>query len=165
MKNEGQTINVAACVGDWLINVDLTVPKEKWNWVVKFAADEVLCSIEEEEMLSSEEDEKVDDISYHLQMRAVSMTSILNLCNMLQQLLDRMLDVLIASKNTECKEFAMLKGIKDVKVAMCGYNDDDEDKSDEQIVFIEDADYPEILLDEIEAMLKQRQQQISHKPL
>lgn len=120
-NSEDKTITVATSVGDRSFYIEITVSKEAWDNLVRTAAFEVKCSIEDEEDFA---EEPCYDIAYHLECRGITMESILDQCDKLQSLHNS------------------------IKVAMCRYNDADDDISSEQAVFIHD-EYPQILLDEI----------------
>lgn len=144
-KSEDKTIYVVATVGDLDFTEEFTIPKDSWDKIVESAVYEVKCSIEDEERLGGE---AIHDIAYHLNNRGITMTSIFDQCNLLKELCNDMLTDMLVDENYDRKEYSLLENIKDYKVATCGYNDDDEDMPDKQIVFIHN-DYPKILLDEI----------------
>ena len=148
-NNQDKTITVVATVGELDFTEEITIPKEAWDKIVESAAYEVKCSIEDEEGPDSD---ITPDVAYHLYSRGITMRDIIAQCDKLKELRNSMLADLLANEECECEEYSILEGIEDFKVAMCGYNDADEDKSDKQIVFIHD-EYPQILLDDIAAKL------------
>lgn len=148
-NNQDKTITVVATVGELDFTEEITIPKEAWDKIVESDAYEVKCSIEDEEGPDSD---ITPDVAYHLYSRGITMAGIIDQCNKLEELRNTMLTDLLANEESERDEYSLLEGIEDFKVAMCGYNDADEDMSDKQIVFIHD-DYPQILIDEIEAKL------------
>lgn len=148
-KSQDKTITVVATVGELDFTEEVTIPKEAWDKIVESAAYEVKCSIEDEEGLDSD---TTPDVAYHLYSRGITMAGILDQYNKLKELRNIMLADLLANEESERDEYSLLEVVEDIKVAMCGYNDTDEDKSDKQIVFIHD-EYPQILLDEITAKL------------
>ena len=148
-NNQDKTITVVATVGELDFTEEITIPKEAWDKIVESAAYEVKCSIEDEEGPDSD---ITPDVAYHLCSRGITIAGILDQCSKLEELRNRMLVDLLANEECERDEYSLLEGIEDFKVAMCGYNDADEDMSDKQIVFIHD-EYPQILLDEIATKL------------
>ena len=148
-NNQDKTITVVATVGELDFTEEITIPKEAWDKIVESAAYEVKCSIEDEEGPDSD---ITPDVAYHLCSRGITIAGILDQCSKLEELRNRMLVDLLANEECERDEYSLLEVVEDIKVAMCGYNDADEDKSDKQIVFIHD-EYPQILLDEIAAKL------------
>ena len=148
-NSQDKTITVVATVGELDFTEEITIPKEAWDKIVESATYEVKCSIEDEEGMNNV---STPDVAYHLNSRGITMAGILDQCNKLKEMRNRMLVDLLANEECERDEYSLLEGIEDFKVAMCGYNDADEDMSDKQIVFMHD-DYPQILLDEIAAKL------------
>lgn len=148
-SSQDKTITVVVTVGELDFTEEVMLPKEAWDKIVEYAAYEVECSIEDEEGPDSD---TTPDVAYHLCSRGITMAGILDQCDKLKELRNIMLADLLANEESERDEYSLLAGIADFKIAMCGYNDEDEDKSDEQIVFIHD-EYPQILIDEIEAKL------------
>lgn len=148
-NNQDKTITVVATVGELDFTEEITIPKEAWDKIVESATYEVKCSIEDEEGPDSD---ITPDVAYHLCSRGITIAGILDQCNKLKEMRNSMLADLLANEECERDEYSLLEGIEDFKVAMCGYNDADEDMSDKQIVFMHD-DYPQILLDEIAAKL------------
>ena len=148
-NSQDMTITVVATVGELDFTEEITIPKEAWDKIVESATYEVKCSIEDEEGMNNV---STPDVAYHLNSRGITMAGILDKCNKLKEMRNSMLADLLANEECERDEYSLLEGIEDFKVAMCGYNDADEDMSDKQIVFMHD-DYPQILLDEIAAKL------------
>lgn len=148
-NNQDKTITVVATVGELDFTEEITIPKEAWDKIVESATYEVKCSIEDEEGPDSD---ITPDVAYHLCSRGITIAGILDQCSKLEELRNSMLVDLLANEECERDEYSLLEVVEDIKVAMCGYNDADEDKSDKQIVFIHD-EYPQILLDEIAAKL------------
>ena len=148
-NNQDKTITVVATVGELDFTEEITIPKEAWDKIVESATYEVKCSIEDEEGPDSD---ITPDVAYHLCNRGITIAGIIDQCSKLEELRNRMLVDLLANEECERDEYSLLEGIEDFKVALSGYNDADEDKSDKQIVFMHD-DYPQILLDEIAAKL------------
>lgn len=148
-NNQDKTITIVATVGEQDFTEEITIPKEAWDKIVESAAYEVKCSIEDEEGPDSD---ITPDVAYHLCSRGITIAGILDQCSKLEELRNSMLVDLLANEECERDEYSLLEVVEDIKVAMCGYNDADEDKSDKQIVFIHD-EYPQILLDEIAAKL------------